>query len=53
MFDDSFEHEAWHEGEETRLILIVDFWHTDLTPLELKFLKVFQSALFKAEAFYS
>lgn len=31
VFDESFEHEAWHEGEETRLILIVDFWHVDLT----------------------
>lgn len=31
VFDDSFEHEAWHDGNETRLILIVDFWHPDLT----------------------
>ena len=49
VFDDSFEHEAWHDGEETRLILIVDFWHTDLTPVEIKLLKVLQNALFKAE----
>ena len=32
VFDDSFEHEAWHDGNETRLILIADFWHPDLTP---------------------
>lgn len=32
VFDDSFEHEAWHDGNETRMILIVDFWHPDLTP---------------------
>ena len=31
------------------MILIVDFWHPDLTPVELKFLKVLQSAKFKAE----
>jgi aspartate beta-hydroxylase len=53
VFDDSFDHEAWHDGDETRLILIVDFWHPDLTPLELKFLKVLQNARFKAEAAYS
>ena len=53
VFDDSFEHEAWHDGQETRLILIVDFWHPDLTAPELKFLKLLQNALFKAEAAYS
>lgn len=49
VFDDSFEHEAWHDGDETRLILIVDFWHPDLTESELKLLKVIQNAKFKAE----
>ncbi|XP_037282142.1 aspartyl/asparaginyl beta-hydroxylase isoform X1 [Rhipicephalus microplus] len=31
MFDDSFEHEVWHEGDSLRLVLIVDFWHPDLS----------------------
>ncbi|XP_040155517.1 uncharacterized protein LOC120895874 isoform X7 [Anopheles arabiensis] len=31
IFDDSFEHEVWHNGTETRLVLIVDFWHPELT----------------------
>lgn len=31
----------------------MDFWHPDLTAVELKFLKVLQGALFKAEAAYS
>ncbi|CAH1773510.1 unnamed protein product [Owenia fusiformis] len=31
MFDDSFEHEVWHEGSSYRLVLIVDFWHPELT----------------------
>ncbi|XP_058054378.1 aspartyl/asparaginyl beta-hydroxylase isoform X4 [Anopheles bellator] len=31
IFDDSFEHEVWHNGTATRLVLIVDFWHPDLT----------------------
>ncbi|CAH0695101.1 unnamed protein product [Spodoptera exigua] len=34
MFDDSFEHEVWHNGTGTRLVLIVDVWHPDLTPAE-------------------
>lgn len=31
MFDDSFEHEVWHDGDTLRLVLIVDFWHPDLS----------------------
>ena len=25
---------AWHEGPETRVVLIVDIWHPDLTDAE-------------------
>jgi aspartate beta-hydroxylase len=31
IFDDSFEHEIWHEGTGTRLVLIFDIWHPDLS----------------------
>lgn len=31
VFDDSFEHEAWHDGSNTRIILIADLWHPDLS----------------------
>ncbi|XP_034652936.1 aspartyl/asparaginyl beta-hydroxylase isoform X5 [Drosophila subobscura] len=31
IFDDSFEHEVWHNGTRPRLVLIVDMWHPDLT----------------------
>ncbi len=31
IFDDSFEHEVWHEGAKPRLVLIVDLWHPDLS----------------------
>lgn len=31
LFDDSFEHEVWHNGSSFRLVLIVDFWHPELT----------------------
>lgn len=34
IFDDSFEHEVWHNGTGTRLVLIVDVWHPDLTVKE-------------------
>lgn len=37
-FDDSFEHEAWHDGAQTRITLIVDIWHPDLSDREVKFL---------------
>lgn len=31
IFDDSFEHEVWHNGSDNyRLVLIIDFWHPDL-----------------------
>jgi aspartate beta-hydroxylase len=31
IFDDSFEHEVWHNGTKTRLVLIVDVWHPEIT----------------------
>ncbi|GBP62339.1 hypothetical protein EVAR_42083_1 [Eumeta japonica] len=34
LFDDSFEHEVWHNGTRPRLVLIVDVWHPALTPAE-------------------
>ncbi|XP_041448049.1 aspartyl/asparaginyl beta-hydroxylase isoform X11 [Drosophila obscura] len=30
IFDDSFEHEVWHNGTRPRLVLILDMWHPDL-----------------------
>lgn len=34
VFDDSFEHEVWHNGTSMRLVLIVDIWHPELTDHE-------------------
>ena len=31
VFDDSFEHAAWHDGARARLALIADVWHPDMT----------------------
>ena len=40
IFDDSFNHEAWHDGDSTRINLILDFWHPELTNEELKFFQM-------------
>ena len=34
VFDDTFEHEAWNESDEPRIILIFDDWNCFLTPAE-------------------
>lgn len=38
IFDDSFEHEVWHNGTSLRMVLIVDFWHPELTTDEKRML---------------
>lgn len=49
VFDDSFDHEAWHDGTTTRINLIIDFWHPDLSDEEVKFLSYMQKAKIRAE----
>jgi aspartate beta-hydroxylase len=39
VFDDSLEHEAWNHTGEPRIVLIIDFWHPDLTPAEIAYLE--------------
>jgi aspartate beta-hydroxylase len=39
VFDDSFEHEAWNQTNKSRIVVIIDFWHPDLTPMEIAFLE--------------
>jgi aspartate beta-hydroxylase len=34
VFDDTIEHEAWNESDETRIILICDVWSPRLSPAE-------------------
>ena len=33
-FDDTYEHEAWNRGSQTRVVLIVDVWNPHLTAAE-------------------
>jgi aspartyl/asparaginyl beta-hydroxylase (cupin superfamily) len=35
IFDDSFEHELWNRSDTTRIVLILDIWHPDLTPSDI------------------
>ena len=51
IFDDSFNHEAWHEGEKTRIVLILDFWHPELSDAEVKFFSLLQKSRLKGEKF--
>lgn len=48
VWDHSFEHEAWHDGPETRIVLIVDIWHPDLTNAEVQFLRTLQNCRLRA-----
>jgi aspartyl/asparaginyl beta-hydroxylase (cupin superfamily) len=34
VFDDSIEHEAWNDSDETRIILIIDTWNPNLNVAE-------------------
>jgi aspartate beta-hydroxylase len=44
VWDHAFRHEAFHEGSETRVVLIVDFWHPDFSDEEVRFLGTLRSA---------
>lgn len=37
IFDDSYDHEVWNEGNSTRILLIFDVWHPDISDEEIKF----------------
>ena len=38
-FDDSFEHEVFHKGDQTRVVLVVDCWQPGLKPEEIEILE--------------
>ncbi|MFY1632229.1 aspartyl/asparaginyl beta-hydroxylase domain-containing protein [Solwaraspora sp. WMMB335] len=38
VFDDSFDHEVWHEGESPRVVLLMDVCHPALDPVNLDLL---------------
>ncbi|MCB1614287.1 MAG: aspartyl/asparaginyl beta-hydroxylase domain-containing protein, partial [Xanthomonadales bacterium] len=45
IFDDSFEHEAWNDSDQTRVVLIFDTWNPNLDPVERQaFSRVLETA---------
>lgn len=38
VFDDSFLHSAWNHGASARIVLVFDFFHPDLTDLEIEYI---------------
>lgn len=39
VFDDTFEHEVWGDAHESRVVLLVDFFHPDLSDREVEELR--------------
>lgn len=50
VFDDSFEHEVWNRGSATRFILLVDFWHPDLSDVEIHVLNQIENVMGSARS---
>jgi aspartate beta-hydroxylase len=34
VFDDTYSHEAWNRSAQTRVVMIFDMWHPDLSEVE-------------------
>ena len=50
IFDDSYEHFVWHNGEDDRVVLLFDVWHPDLTHAERDAIsRMFKEAREKSE----
>ncbi|MGH8243607.1 MAG: aspartyl/asparaginyl beta-hydroxylase domain-containing protein [Steroidobacteraceae bacterium] len=45
LFDDTYEHEAWNRGSETRVVLIADVWNPNLTAAEREAVSVLAGAM--------
>mmetsp|Transcript_2238 Transcript_2238/g.2333 ORF Transcript_2238/g.2333 Transcript_2238/m.2333 type:complete len:335 (+) Transcript_2238:77-1081(+) len=50
IFDTSFSHETGNESSQNRYVLIIDFWHPDLTLLEQKALEFIYDSRNKFES---
>ena len=46
VFDDHFEHEAWNQTAQDRVVLIVNLWHSDLSAAEIHLLEGLQRYAF-------
>ena len=50
VFDDSFEHLAWNDSEQTRVVMLVDLWNPQLTQPERE---AFSAALVAVDRFHA
>jgi aspartate beta-hydroxylase len=50
VFDDTIEHEAWNNSDETRVILILDVWNPLLSAAERELVEAMMSALNEYQA---
>ena len=41
MFDDTYLHEAWNRSDRSRVIVLMDCWNPNLTPVEREAVKAF------------
>jgi aspartyl/asparaginyl beta-hydroxylase (cupin superfamily) len=53
VFDDSFFHEAWNKSNQTRIVLLIDSIHPDLSSLEVAFLEKLGNVVEKMRDDYS
>uniref|UniRef100_A0A0G4HPH1 Aspartyl/asparaginy/proline hydroxylase domain-containing protein n=1 Tax=Chromera velia CCMP2878 TaxID=1169474 RepID=A0A0G4HPH1_9ALVE len=53
VFDDSFEHEVWHDGPATRIVLIFDIWHPELSTEEVSLLTTLRNSKLRFEKLQS
>ena len=44
VFDDTIEHEAWNDADQTRVIMILDVWNPYLTEAERDLVSVMMAA---------
>ena len=50
VFDDTIEHEAWNNSDQTRVILILDIWNPLLSPAERALVESMMTALNEYQA---
>lgn len=46
IFDSSYEHEAWNNGDQPRVVLLIDFLHPELTDIEAEWVAARETAVF-------
>jgi hypothetical protein len=49
VFDDSFEHEAWNDGSQTRIVLLFEIWRPEITAEERRALTAMFEAITRYE----